>query len=45
MSNATPPAALPLSAAGVGSPRVDAEYLAAHTAGVERGRLPFTEPD
>jgi release factor glutamine methyltransferase len=34
-----------LSAAGVGTPRVDAEYLAAHTAGVERGRLAFSEPD
>lgn len=34
-----------LSAAGVGSPRVDAEYLAAHTAGVERGFLAFSEPD
>src|ERR1700759_1372417 len=34
-----------LSAAGVGSPRVDAEYLAAHTAGVDRGRLRFSEPD
>jgi release factor glutamine methyltransferase len=34
-----------LSAAGVGSPRIDAEYLAAHTAGVERGRLAFSEPD
>jgi release factor glutamine methyltransferase len=34
-----------LLAAGVGTPRVDAEYLAAHTAGVERGRLAFSEPD
>jgi release factor glutamine methyltransferase len=34
-----------LSAAGVGAPRVDAEYLAAHAAGVDRGHLPFTEPD
>ena len=34
-----------LSAAGVGAPRVDAEYLAAHAAGVDRGHLAFTEPD
>ena len=30
-----------LSEAGVDSPRVDAEYLAAHVLGVERGRLPL----
>ncbi|GLZ30189.1 release factor glutamine methyltransferase [Lentzea sp. NBRC 105346] len=30
-----------LSAAGVDSPRVDAELLAAHVLGVERGRLPL----
>jgi release factor glutamine methyltransferase len=34
-----------LSAAGVGTARVDAEHLAAHTAGVERGRLAFSDPD
>lgn len=33
-----------LAAAGVGSPRVDAELLAAHVAGTDRGRLAFTEP-
>ncbi|WP_193048299.1 peptide chain release factor N(5)-glutamine methyltransferase [Mycolicibacterium baixiangningiae] len=32
-------AATVLAAAGVGSPRVDAELLAAHAAGTERGRL------
>ena len=30
-----------LAKAGVGSPRVDAELLAAHAAGVDRGRLAF----
>jgi release factor glutamine methyltransferase len=30
-----------LSAAGVGSPRVDAELIAAHVLGVERSRLPM----
>ncbi|UVS81390.1 peptide chain release factor N(5)-glutamine methyltransferase [Actinokineospora sp. UTMC 2448] len=30
-----------LAQAGVGSPRVDAELLAAHVLGVERGRLPL----
>ena len=30
-----------LEAAGVGSPRFDAEVLAAHVVGVERGRLPM----
>jgi release factor glutamine methyltransferase len=32
-----------LTEAGVGSPRTDAELLAAHAAGTERGRLMFTE--
>ena len=32
-----------LAAAGVGSPRIDAELLAAHAAGTERGRLAFTD--
>ncbi len=32
-----------LAEAGVGSPRADAELLAAHAAGVDRGRLPFFE--
>lgn len=34
-----------LAAAGVGSPRVDAELLAAHAAGTQRGRVAFVEPD
>lgn len=34
-----------LAAAGVGTPRVDAEQLAAFTAGIDRGRLAFHEPD
>lgn len=34
-----------LAAAGVGSPRVDAELLAAQVAGIDRGRLGFREPD
>ncbi|WP_249784035.1 peptide chain release factor N(5)-glutamine methyltransferase [Mycolicibacterium lacusdiani] len=34
-----------LAAAGVGSARADAEQLAAHVAGVDRGRLFLTEPD
>ncbi|WP_433275538.1 N5-glutamine methyltransferase family protein [Pseudonocardia xinjiangensis] len=36
-----------LAAAGIGSPRVDAELLAAHVVGVERGRLmlqPLVDP-
>jgi release factor glutamine methyltransferase len=33
-----------LAEAGVGSPRVDAELLAAHAAGTDRGRLAFAEP-
>ncbi|WP_197420416.1 peptide chain release factor N(5)-glutamine methyltransferase [Mycobacterium sp. NAZ190054] len=38
-------AAAVLATAGVGSPRVDAELLAAHVAGTERGRVAFTAPD
>ena len=34
-----------LAAAGIDTPRVDAEQLAAHTAGVDRGRLRFHDPD
>ncbi|MBX7456337.1 peptide chain release factor N(5)-glutamine methyltransferase [Mycolicibacterium sp. 3033] len=34
-----------LAAAGVGSPRVDAELLAAHVAGAERGVVGFVVPD
>ncbi|MEW5813611.1 MAG: peptide chain release factor N(5)-glutamine methyltransferase [Actinomycetota bacterium] len=34
-----------LAAAGVGSPRVDAELLAAYVAGTERGLVGFTVPD
>jgi release factor glutamine methyltransferase len=34
-----------LAQAGIGSAAVDAELLAAHTAGVDRGRLAFFEPD
>ncbi|MCH9700189.1 MAG: peptide chain release factor N(5)-glutamine methyltransferase [Actinomycetia bacterium] len=33
-----------LARAGVSSPRVDAELLAAHVAGTDRGRLTLTEP-
>ena len=36
-------AAAALTKAGVGSPRADAELLAAHAAGVDRGRLPLVE--
>jgi len=32
-----------LTEAGIGSPRADAELLAAHVAGTDRGRLAFTE--
>lgn len=32
-----------LAEAGVGSPRADAELLAAHAAGIDRGRLAFAE--
>ncbi|HTI75994.1 MAG TPA: protein-(glutamine-N5) methyltransferase, release factor-specific, partial [Mycobacterium sp.] len=32
-----------LAEAGVGSPRADAELLAAHAAGTDRGRLAFTD--
>lgn len=38
-------AAAVLAAAGVDSARVDAEYLAAHAAGVDRVRVMFAEPD
>ena len=38
-------AASQLAAAGIDSARVDAEYLAAHAAGVDRARVMFTEPD
>ena len=38
-------AAVTLAAAGINSPRVDAELLAAHAAGVDRGRLALVEPD
>lgn len=34
-----------LAQAGIDSAAVDAELLAAHTAGVDRGRLAFLEPD
>lgn len=34
-----------LAAAGIGSPRVDAELLAAHVAGADRWRVTFLEPD
>lgn len=37
-------AAAALEEAGIGSPKADAEVLAAHVAGVERGRLAFFEP-
>jgi release factor glutamine methyltransferase len=36
-------AAVALAEAGVGSPRTDAELLAAHAAGTDRGRLAFTD--
>lgn len=36
-------AAVALAEAGVGSPRADAELLAAHAAGTDRGRLAVTE--
>jgi release factor glutamine methyltransferase len=36
-------ATVALAEAGIGSPRTDAELLAAHAAGIERGRLPVTE--
>ena len=45
MRQAIDDAAATLAAAGVGSPRVDAELLAAHAAGTERGRVAFVEPD
>lgn len=34
-----------LAAAGVGSPRADAELLAAHVAGTDRGRVTLSDPD
>ncbi len=34
-----------LAAAGIDSARVDAEYLAAHAAGVDRARVMFSDPD
>lgn len=37
-------AAATLAEAGIGSARIDAEYLAAHAAGVDRGRLAFVDP-
>jgi release factor glutamine methyltransferase len=37
-------AAVALAEAGVGSPRTDAELLAAHAAGTDRGRLALAEP-
>ena len=36
-------AAVALAEAGVGSPRADAELLAAHAAGTDRGRLAFAD--
>ena len=36
-------AAVALAEAGVGSPRTDAELLAAHAAGTDRGRLALAE--
>ena len=38
-------AAAALAKAGVGSPRADAELLAAHAAGVDRGRLAFFDAE
>ena len=37
-------AAVALAQAGIDSARIDAELLAAHFAGVDRGRLSLTEP-
>ncbi|MCX8556747.1 peptide chain release factor N(5)-glutamine methyltransferase [Mycolicibacterium mucogenicum] len=45
MRQAITEAASQLAAAGIDSARVDAEYLAAHAAGVNRARVMFTEPD
>jgi release factor glutamine methyltransferase len=45
MRRAIDEAADTLTAAGIDTARVDAEQLAAHTAGVERGRLTWHEPD
>src|SRR3984893_17943645 len=36
-------ASVPLAEAGVGSPRTDAELLAAHAASTDRGRLAFAD--
>ena len=36
-------AAVALAEAGVGSPRIDAELLAAHAAATDRGRLAFAD--
>lgn len=45
MRQAIAQAAAQLAAAGIDSARVDAEYLAAHVAGVDRSRLMFVDPD
>ncbi|WP_319458044.1 MULTISPECIES: peptide chain release factor N(5)-glutamine methyltransferase [unclassified Mycobacterium] len=45
MRRAIDEAADTLTAAGIDTARVDAEQLAAHTAGVDRGRLSWHEPD
>lgn len=45
MRRAIDEAADTLTAAGIDTARVDAEQLAAHTAGVDRGRLTWHEPD
>ena len=43
MRHAIAGAAARLTSAGVASPRLDAELLAAHVAGVDRGRLPLID--
>jgi len=45
MRRAIDEAADTLTAAGIDTARVDAEHLAAHAAGVDRGRLTWHEPD
>jgi release factor glutamine methyltransferase len=45
MRRAIDEAADTLTAAGIDTARVDAEHLAAHVAGVDRGRLAWHEPD
>ncbi|WP_371824598.1 peptide chain release factor N(5)-glutamine methyltransferase [Mycolicibacterium sp. TY81] len=45
MRQAITEATTQLAAAGIDSARVDAEYLAAHAAGVDRARVMFSEPD